>query len=170
MAMTVGISALIGVVLGQRFNVLILIPTIILAMVSTAYHRGDAWSGGLVHGINDRFSRDGTSDCLFGWKHCTGGSREPCPTDDKPHQTGFIVDVRRNNSPRQDRSPGEYSSMRGTFLPTTSNLFASSLMAAMQTDGIRAIHGQVRQLRRPIYEASRACRRCAQYRGHTGDT
>ena len=36
MAMTVSISALIGVVLGQRFNVLILIPTIILAMVSTA--------------------------------------------------------------------------------------------------------------------------------------
>jgi uncharacterized protein (UPF0333 family) len=36
MAMTVGISALIGVALGQRFNVLILIPTLILAMVSTA--------------------------------------------------------------------------------------------------------------------------------------
>ena len=36
MAMTVGISALIGVALGQRFNVLILIPAIILAMVSTA--------------------------------------------------------------------------------------------------------------------------------------
>jgi hypothetical protein len=36
MAMMVGISTLIGVVLGQRFNVLILIPTIILAMVSTA--------------------------------------------------------------------------------------------------------------------------------------
>jgi hypothetical protein len=36
MAMTVGISALISVALGQRFNVLILIPTIILAMVSTA--------------------------------------------------------------------------------------------------------------------------------------
>jgi hypothetical protein len=36
MAMRVGISALIGVALSQRFNVLILIPTIILAMVSTA--------------------------------------------------------------------------------------------------------------------------------------
>jgi hypothetical protein len=36
MVMTVGISALFGVVLGQRFNVLILIPTLILAMVSTA--------------------------------------------------------------------------------------------------------------------------------------
>jgi hypothetical protein len=37
MVMTaVGISALIGVALGQRFNVLILIPTIILAMVSVA--------------------------------------------------------------------------------------------------------------------------------------
>jgi hypothetical protein len=36
MVMTVGISALIGVALGQRFNVLILIPTLILAMVSTA--------------------------------------------------------------------------------------------------------------------------------------
>jgi hypothetical protein len=48
MVMTaVGISALIGVALGQRFNVLILIPTVILAMVSAAIvevARGDeAW-------------------------------------------------------------------------------------------------------------------------------
>ena len=36
MVMTIGISALIGVALGSRFNVFILIPTIILAAVCTA--------------------------------------------------------------------------------------------------------------------------------------
>jgi hypothetical protein len=46
------------------------------------HNRGDAWSGGLVHCLNDRCSRDGTSDCLFGWKHCIRGSREPCSTAD----------------------------------------------------------------------------------------
>ena len=53
MVMTaVGISALIGVALGQRFNVLILIPTIILAMVSAAIidvARGDeVWPAALT--------------------------------------------------------------------------------------------------------------------------
>jgi hypothetical protein len=53
MVMTaVGISALIGVALGQRFNVLILIPTIILAMVSAAFidvARGDeVWPAALT--------------------------------------------------------------------------------------------------------------------------
>ena len=78
MAMTVGISALIGVALGQRFNVLILIPTLILAMVSTAIievMRGaGVWSmtltivlvatvlqivylvGSIVHGVVENFT------------------------------------------------------------------------------------------------------------------
>ena len=36
MTMTIGVDALIGVALGLRFKVLVLIPTIILAAVSTA--------------------------------------------------------------------------------------------------------------------------------------
>ena len=146
MAMTVGISALIGVALGQRFNVLILIPTIILAMVSTAFievMRGaEVWSmaltivlvatvlqivylvGSIVLGVVENLAPLTTSRTkpVLLW---TSG-----------------VITRRGKIVRR----GEYSSMRGTFLPTTSNLFASSLMAAMQTDGIRAIHGRVRQL------------------------
>ena len=47
MLLTIGMSALIGVALGLRFNVLVLIPTLILAVVSTAVitvARGDqAW-------------------------------------------------------------------------------------------------------------------------------
>ena len=49
---TIGMSTLIGAALGLRFNVLVLIPTIILAVVSTvviAVARGDqAWSAALT--------------------------------------------------------------------------------------------------------------------------
>ena len=48
MLLAMGISTLIGVALGLRFNVLVLIPTIVLAVISTAViavARGDqAWS------------------------------------------------------------------------------------------------------------------------------
>ena len=52
MVMTVGISALFGLALGWRFNVFILIPTIILGLVGgtvVAVARGEqAWSVGLT--------------------------------------------------------------------------------------------------------------------------
>jgi hypothetical protein len=80
MAMMVGISALIGVVLGQRFNVLILIPTIILAMVSTAIievMRGaEVWSMALTIVVVATVLQ------IVYLVVSIVGSREPCSTAD----------------------------------------------------------------------------------------
>jgi hypothetical protein len=78
MAMTIGVSELIGVALGLRFNVLVLILTIIVAAVSTAVIQAARGDQTLSMVVAIFFGGNDASNWLFGWDYRTRSIRETC--------------------------------------------------------------------------------------------